>query len=278
MGGPDTGKTNFVGRLWLALQVGGSALISPELPDRIVYLEQVVAHLNQGSFAPRTDQNADPSDNTVILPLASSGSRGSERFDLVVPDVSGEIWQRAAERNELAPQWMAQLEHADAAMIFVRVRSELNINPVDWVTAGRLMGFQRDDTEVVRMPTQVMLCEYLRFLEATLRARPSGQKPRVGIAVTAWDLLDDERSECGPMAYLDMEYPLFAGRLADVRDFDVKAFGVSILGGDVKDDAAFRDQLLSTGLQSAGYVVSENQGKVRKSSDMTLPVAWAIGA
>ena len=202
IGGPDAGKTNFVGGLWLALQTGRGALVAEGLPERIEYVEQIVAHLHQGGFAPRTDKNAESSDSRVILPLAVRGLEGGEPLELVVPDVSGEMWRNAVETNELAQEWMDQLECADAAIVFARVRSELNVNPPDWVTAARLMEHQGEDAEAHRMPTQVMLCEFLRFLEAKLSLRSSGPRARVAVVVTAWDLLDSERSSAGPRAYL----------------------------------------------------------------------------
>ena len=86
---------------------------------------------------------------------------------------------------------------------------------------------------------QVMLCEFLRFLELKLPNRTTGRKPRIAVIVTAWDLLDKERSAAGPRAYLQKEYPLFAGRLADLDRFDVTIFAISILGGDPQSDEGF---------------------------------------
>ena len=277
IGGPDTGKTNFIGGLWLALQTKGSALIAARLPDRIDYVEDIVAHLHQGRFAPRTDRNMDASDSRVTLPLAVRDSNDQERLELVVPDVSGEIWKNAAETNELPREWMDQLERGDAAMVFVRVRSELNVNPPDWVTAARLMAHQGDIAEIDSMPTQVMLCEFMRFLREIFAVRKASRRRRVAVVVTAWDLLDTERSAAGPLAYIEHEYPLFSGQLADLVECEVKAFGMSVLGGDVRDDVAFRERLLASDFRSAGYVVSDVHGKVHRENDLTAPIAWAVG-
>ncbi len=48
VGDPDTGKSNFVGRLWLALQSGKFNLTAINPPDDIKYVEEVAAHLLQG--------------------------------------------------------------------------------------------------------------------------------------------------------------------------------------------------------------------------------------
>ena len=278
IGGPDTGKTNFIGRLWIALRTGEGALTASEVPDEIEYVEEIVAYLHQGDFALRTDKNRRADRLSVTLPLSLNGSRKEEIAELVIPDISGEVWKKAAETNDLAQGWMARLEGAVGALLFVRVLSPLNVAPLDWVTAARLMKHQGDDAQQDKMPTQVMLCEFLRFLELKLPDHPPGRKPRIAVIVTAWDLLDEERAAAGPQAYLQQEYPLFAGRLADLDRFDVMIFAMSVFGGDPRADEEFRDRLLDLDFQSVGFVRFDHNGTVKEESDVTLPIAWAIGA
>lgn len=277
VGGPDTGKTNFIGRLWLALRTGKSRLVSADLPQRIDYVQEIVAHLHQGSFAPRTDKNTEVSPGEVVLPVKVREYDEGDIFHVTIPDVSGEIWQTAVESNDLAPQWMRKLETAVGAILFVRVLSELNVDPVNWVTAARLMAPHGDAAEPDQIPTQVMLCELLRFLEDTLHREPTGHSPRVAVVVTACDLLDREQSRAGPQSYLQAQYPLFAGRLADIEALDVMVFGISILGGDLAQDSSFRTDFLASDGESAGYTLYDDNGVVRKSTDLTLPLHWVIG-
>lgn len=56
------------------------------------------------------------------------------------------------------------------------------------------------------LPTQVMLCDLLRFLEVSLVDRPDGGHPRVAIVVSAWDVVDAEKFAAGPRAYFEHEY------------------------------------------------------------------------
>ena len=230
------------------------------LPERIDYVQQVVAHLHQGCFAPRTDKNMEASHGEVILPVSAREPSEDGTFELIVPDVTGEIWKRAVETNEVAPEWMEKLGTAVGAIVFVRILSRLNVDPIDWVTAAGLMRHQGDAAQPDKIPTQVMLCELLRFLEAKLHGGPNGQTPRVAVVVTAWDLLDSERSVAGPLSYLQKEYPLFAGRLTDVDELDVMIFGMSVLGGDLTKDSAFRAELLASDVESAGYVLFDEDG------------------
>ena len=277
IGGPDTGKTNFIGRLWIALRTGDGTLTASGTPNEIKYVEEAVDYLHQGRFAPRTDKNLRTDEASVNIPIGLDPSLGGEIAELVIPDISGEVWKKAVEANELAPERMAQLEGAVGALLFVRVLSPLNVNPLDWVNTADLMEYQGHDAQPSEMPTQVMLCEFLRLLELKLPDRITGRKPRIAVIVTAWDLLDDDRSAAGPRAYLKKEYPLFAGRLADLDRFDVTIFAMSILGGDPQADEVFRDNLLETGLKSAGFVRFDHDGTVEEAGDITLPIAWAIG-
>jgi len=278
IGGPDSGKTNFIARLWIALRAGGGKLSASGTPNEIKYVEGAVAHLHQGQFAPRTGQNLDADRSSVTIPLVLTEDGERSAAELVVPDIFGEVWKDAVETTELPAEWMNQLESAFGALIFVRVLSKLNRDPPDWVTSAELMAYQGDDAKLTDIPTQVMLCEFLRFLELKLPNNPTGQKPRVSVLVTAWDILDPERSIAGPRAYIQEQYPLFAGRLRDLDRFDVSVFAVSILGGDPEADEGFREVLLDSDFKSVGYVRYDCNGVIVESTDLTLPVAWAIRA
>ena len=139
------------------------------------------------------------------------------------------------------------------------------------------MEYQGGDAQLDKMPTQVILCEFLRFLELKLPDRTAGRKPRIVVIITAWDLLDNDRSAAGPRAYLQKEYPLFAGRLADLDRFDVAIFATSIVGGDPQADQEFRYKLLDSDFKSVGFVRFDHDGTVKEVNDFTLPIAWVIG-
>ena len=277
VGGPDTGKTTFIGRLWLALRTGSGALTASETPDQIKYVEGIVRYLHQGSFAPRTDQNLEVDQGSITIPLGLDESLEEKIAELIIPDISGEIWKKAVETTELAPERMAQLEDAAGVLLFVRVLSDQNVNPLDWVNAAELMKCQGDNAQPDKMPTQVMLCELLRFLELKLPDRTAGRKPRIAVIITAWDLLDNDSSAAGPRAYLEKEYPLFVGRLADLDRFDVAIFAMSIVGGDPEADEEFREELLNSDFESVGFLQFDHDGTVEKINDFTFPVAWVIG-
>ncbi len=272
IGGPDSGKTNFLARLWQKLKAGDGSLYAPKPPSDIRYVEDLLAHLLQGEFAPRTEPDSDNATREFSVSVAPVGS--NEVSDLIVPDVSGELWRDAVETTELPAQWMDQLRQASGALLFIRVHSKLNVEPLNWVTSHKLLthSANNQEKETPGMPTQVVLCELLRFLEVALGA-DTDKPPRVGIVITAWDLLDSETAAAGPAAHLRSEFPLFAGRLIDTS-LEVRIFGVSILGGDLADQK-FRSGYLKSDPATAGYVVYEaGTGVLERGDDVAFPVAW----
>ena len=72
------------------------------------------------------------------------------------------------------------------------------------------------------MPTQVMLCEFLRFLE--LKLPDHHDRPKAPYRGDRYSLGSTRRMLAQPpgrRAYVQKEYPLFAGRLADLDRFEV---------------------------------------------------------
>ena len=206
--GDPTPENELLGRLWIALQAGKGALSTSGTPANIRYVEEVVAHLHQGRFAPRTEQNLEADQGSVRIPLGVDQSNGEKIAELIIPDVSGEIWKKAVVTSELSSEWMVQLEGAVGALLFVRVLSDLNVSPLDWVNAAKIMEYQGGNREQDQIPTQVMLCEFLRYLELKLTGRKLQRKPRIAVMVTAWDRLDNDRSAAGPRSYLRQGIPV----------------------------------------------------------------------
>jgi hypothetical protein len=277
VGWPDSGKTNFLGAFWESVRTGAGSLVAPTPPDEIKYVEEALDFQSRGEFAPRSDKNLEQSRKDFTLPVKLIAVPAAEAAVVVVPDVTGELWKAAVETGELPPEWMDELRAASGALLFVRVQSPLNVDPLDWVTTERLLRMKTledaDEAAARSIPTQVTLCELLRFLELSMPTAPGGEKPRVAVMLTAWDLVDAETAGRGPRAFLAAEYPLFSGRLDDVERLDVRVFGVSAVGGDFADPV-FKAKYLDDGSVS-GYVVTRQGGD--QIADVGLPIAWVLG-
>ena len=322
LGGPDSGKTNYIGRLWPSFKKRKGILRADKLPDDIAYVDGAVEHLMKGSFAPRSDRNIEVGRADFSIGVRGDNGQG-ELTDLMVPDISGELWTRTVATFEITQEWLDVLKHAEGAVIFVRALSDQIVQPLDWVTARNILrieteeegqehagqggdeevdgialvqepvetlaGADVNDAEATDMadeielpsepdlPTQVLLCELLRYLDMYLADRGDGGRPHVAVVVAAWDLLDPPTRQGGPMSYLKREFPLFAGRLSDTGRLDVRLFGLSIVGGDLEDDQEFRQQFFERDISEQGWVVVEEVTGIRKDDDVMLPIAWAMG-
>jgi hypothetical protein len=319
LGGPDSGKTNYIGRLWPSFKKRRGVLRAEQLPEDIAYVDEAVEHLMQGSFAPRSDRNLEVGRADFSIGVRDANGEGN-LTELMVPDISGELWTRTVATFEISQEWLDVLYEAEGAVVFVRAHSDQIVKPLDWVTARNilrlvaecdesavgaechggmeLLAAVKTDTlpakveqslpgaetgDVVELssepdlPTQVLLCELIRYLNLCLSDRVNGGRPHVAVIVAAWDLLDPEVRADGPMAYLKKEFPLFAGRLADTDRLDVKLFGLSVVGGDLADDEGFRTRFFERDISEQGWVVFEDEGQLITDGDVMLPLAWAMG-
>ncbi len=272
LGGPDSGKTNYIGPLWRALDDKTGALHAVEQPKDIKFVLEVADHLFQGSFAPRTELSDTRRDFEVLVAAKKDGPKSR----VIMPDISGELWRNAVADNEISTDWMDELKQADAALLFLRVGSDQDVRPLDWVASRRMLE-KIGNEDAQGIPTQVMLCELIHFLEDSLTEREDGELPRLSIVVAAWDLVDAKQFENGPVAYIEREYPLVAGRLADLKALNVQVFGLSSVGGDLKHDPEYRQAYLKAGSDGQGWIAMHDGNKWLKNPDITLPVAWAVG-
>lgn len=277
IGQPDSGKTNYLARVWESLRAEDGMLKLVEATD-IEYLEEVIAHLLQGEYAPRSDKNIEESKKNITLVVSQRAS--DEEVDLLVPDVTGELWRAAVSNLDLPQEWMTRLENSDGALLFLRVGSEENHQPIDWVASRRLMTLVGNDAEKESvLPTQVLYSELLRFLQLKLTSSRPDRARRVAVVVSAWDRLDPEQREATPLEYLRKQYPLFAGRLENLDDLEVRIFGLSITGGDLQDDPVFKATFQNGDLKDFGYtVIPLPDGKVERNPDLTLPISWLVEA
>lgn len=307
LGGPDSGKTNYIGRLWPSFKKRKGVLQAERLPDDIAYVDGAVEHLMQGSFAPRSDRNLEVGRADFTISVRNANGEGG-LTELMVPDISGELWTRTVATFEISQEWLDVIHEAEGAVVFVRAHSDQIVQPLDWVTARTILQLDDEDEAVAEvladgagesaverpladeeydnsvelasgpsLPTQVLLCELLRYLDLYLANRANGSRPRIAVVVAAWDLLDPGARAGGPMAYLRREFPLFAGRLADAGRLDVKLFGLSIVGGDLTDDEDFRNRFLERDITEQGWVVVEDTDGLKTDADVMLPIAWAMG-
>jgi len=283
IGVQDAGKTNFLMRLWLTLEAGGGILTKAGLPADLEYLKTGTDHLLRGEFAPHTPQ--DVQDRTEI-PVKATLSGRQFTGTLIVPDLPGEQVLSVFQTREWSNEWEEQIKAGCGCLMLVRVESPELIAPLDWLSCAAYVGSPmqqasapKDPASKVKTPTQVVITDWLQFLRKAFTDRLRGSyKPRVGILVAAWDLAPQDQKAAGPEAWVASNLPLLHQFIRSNDDaFDFTYFGVSITSGDLAADKDFKAAYLEGDPRKAGEVVHSLSGVVETSSDITLPVAWALG-
>lgn len=279
VGLPDSGKSNYLGRLWGALQQGDGPVVASSVPGEIGYVENVYGHLLKGQFAARTEPGDTSYNKEFAVKVSIKGEVETPITEILVPDVHGELWDSAVRNYELPTEWMARLKESSSAILFLRANSDLNCSPLDWVSTRALLRIAPNTTndEREKLPTQVALVELLRLLEYGLKVEESGKIRKVALIITAWDALHSETSKLGPLNFIKTEYPLLYGKLMNDLNLEVRLYGVSIVGGDLEVDEEFKNNFLENDIDEAGYVVFDDTNGKTKKAHLTEPIAWLIG-
>ena len=138
VGGPGSGKTNYIARLWLAFKARKGALRAERLPTNIHYVDDAVRHLMALNFAPRSERNIEEGRRDFVIEVrGNSGADAPKKIS--VPDITGELWKRAVETYELPQEWIDEFQGSSSAILFVRAHTKLNAQPMDWVTARDIL-------------------------------------------------------------------------------------------------------------------------------------------
>ncbi|WP_419685095.1 hypothetical protein ACN22W_14155 [Burkholderia theae] len=138
VGGPGSGKTNYIARLWLAFKARKGALRAERLPTNIHYVDDAVRHLMARKFAPRSERNIEDGRRDFVIEVRGNGGAGVPK-KISVPDITGELWKRAVETYELPQEWIDEFKGSSSAILFLRAHTKLNAQPMDWVTARDML-------------------------------------------------------------------------------------------------------------------------------------------
>jgi hypothetical protein len=278
IGGPDAGKSNFLFRFWLAIREKSNPALLPDGPPPVAeYLNRGAGKLLTGEFEIHTPHGTNEICEIPVL-------AGGEKAVVVVPDRPGEEWSRIYKERRIPGEWLDRLRTDTTCLILVRAHSDANQAPLDWISVqhfhgneGNLMGPARQELST---PTQVVLVDWIQIISRILGSGPVGAvRPKIGVVISAWDLLSEDEQVAGPRQYLKDQYPLLADFLeSNSKKLVIEVFGISLFGGDPKRSAAFKDACLHADNPcSGGYVVRQVAGEARRVSDLTLPIAWALG-
>ncbi len=286
IGEAATGKTNYISRFWLAAKSEDYPIVIGPLSENIEYILTNANDLLQGNFAGRTNRGTV---NEIIIPIKFIDNKGN--VELIFPDLSGEDIRDVFYKRSWDGSIEKYIANCEGVILFIRMNSLHN--PPNWLELGSL--FTQEvitkekrseildgldiDPDNLKPPTQTNLVEWLQFLCVGINETQGIQKKlKVSLIIAAWDEIAEEYTEGGPDHFLAKHTPLLDSFLRTNEELiDFKVFGVSIVGGDLTNDQAFKKKYLEGNPLKQGYVVYDSNNKLCQNRDITLPVAWILG-
>jgi hypothetical protein len=277
IGPPGSGKTTFLAALWHLVQ---AAEVPTEL--RLFKLHGVRTHLNKI----RSDWiGCRPLDRTVIgaeeyVAMQLEEPTTGEVAELVLPDLSGESFRLQWKERRWSEEYDQLLQDAVGGLLFVHPAGITEPTRID--VADILIAEIGGDGGVVTnsslpatpwdadlAPTQVQLVDLLQFVAAH-EARTKRSTLRLGIMISAWDLVEGEGRR--PREWFSRRLPLLAQYLkANAERFESRVFGVTAQGGELPRD---KERLQMFTEHSKRIRIIE---EIEESHDLTSPIRWVMG-
>jgi hypothetical protein len=213
---------------------------------------------------------------------------------LVFPDISGEVFEEQWAHRVWSRQFADLVAHGRGLLLFLHpkhISKPFSINDErrllavleeeqegerdaaekPWQADGSVESPKVQDVlwEPVHASSQAKLVDILQMIRT--RWSPIAMT-RVGIIVSAWDLVVSEDSGAEPSKWVAASMPLLDQFLAmNPEQFIVRVYGVSAQGGD---NAADGDNLRKVNEPSHRIVVV---GPDCAEHDITSPVKWVMG-
>ncbi len=297
LGLPKSGKTTWLGRLWLAIDRppldAEPPLQKAGQPD-LQALNALSDPFIDGRYPPPTPFHDPP---RIRVPVRWTGAgTGAPTFDVVIADYSGE--EIRAIHRERDPAWSEAWEkRSQAAGVAVFIRPQHHIRPTSsrlvperMLThieqAGQVGTAPLTDSEGgdldgwLVVPTAVAIVELLQFFRFLRGWAPGWAPPpetfRVAVVLSCWDALPESERCGGPAGYLQQRLGLLDDYLAtNFHPAAVRAFGVSSTGGDLTDPA-FQEEYLDRYPEDWGSVRWSGEAGVAESADLSLPLSWLL--
>lgn len=268
MGLPNAGKTTFLAALWYSLN---SAYDNNEIKLNIMTDTKYLADLSKKWV------NAEPLDRTKLgydqpdISIEIVDKKG-DIFELRFPDLSGEVFQNHYNNREMSQSLVDDIQLADGIMVFINI---LDIDSMTLISAlpkeyletnkGKI---QDDEHLTMQIPMQVQIIELLQFIEYIR----SDKSVKIGIMLTAWDVIDKIGKKYSPENLIKEEMNMLWQFLEANRDFfDVEYWGVSAQGADLSEDEILIDIIEPM----ERIIVEDNMGN--RSHDITFPIYKIVG-
>lgn len=267
---PDSGKTTFLGALSYLTEsnIAANSLKLEDLRDQRHFFNQLAD--TWVSCKPMLRTKVDSKD-TIEMTLSDSYGK----FDIELPDLSGETWAAMWSEHEISCSIGAFIEKCNSVAFFIHA-DQITV-PMSISEENSMLQNQKEEdvTESAlehwdsskHASTQAISVDLLTKLASIMVS----SNKRVAIILSAWDKVD---SSIAPMDFVEAQLPLLLQYLNSEFDYShFKVFGVSAQGGCL-DDSSQKESLINIDEPNERIKVSEDG--VTNHSDLTQILSWLV--
>lgn len=287
VGGPQSGKTTFIGVLWSVVRTAAKdakVRLNGPLPPKTFYMDAAEHAILAGEEVERTKKGTG---ERIKLDLLV----GDEPFWLEHIDLAGETLETALEARRIPEDLAQELQRADCLLLFVhpdKVRRPMFIHAANRrmiaspvlvtategeAVAGEAVQATDGEADPVNVwksaPTSVHLVD---LVQTALRDRTRQGPLSVAVVISAWDLIEQlpPHPTPEPSEWVRRHLALLHQFLESGPDVvRWAAFGVSAQGGDYSDPKTV-ERLVGLPCAERAIVVTES-GAV---DGIAAPLAW----
>lgn len=264
LGLPRTGKSTYIGALWLLVQ----SMVEPDLSEVNVFgdrthIDELAHQVAMGKEIDRTPVDTDEGFKVEI----AIANKGAVLLD--IPDLSGEAAREVVEERKWRHTLIDTLRRADGLLLFVHPDKIEPPTPVNFGKA--VVGEEEDqspadsDFEAENACTAAKLVE---LLENVVELRFDAWPIPVAVIVSAWDRVHGDPK---PPQWLEERLPGVHGLLdTNPGVVDPAVFGISALGGHIPDGV---EKLMAKGEAAQRLFAHAPDGSEAKLYD---PLSWLL--
>lgn len=264
LGLPRTGKSTFIGALWLLVQ----SVVEADLTEVNVFgdrthIDELAHHVALGKEIERTPVDTDEGFQVEIA-IAGKG-----QVLLDIPDLSGEAARELVEERKWRETLVDTLRRADGLLLFVNPDKIEPPTPVNFgkPAAGDEEDHAPDDSDF-EAEDACTAAKLVELLENVLELRSDAWPIPVAVIVSAWDRVHGNPK---PPRWLEERLPGVHGLLeTNPAVVDAAVFGVSAQGGHIPDGV---EKLMAKGEAAERMYAHAPDGSEARLYD---PLTWVL--
>ncbi|MDO7877735.1 hypothetical protein Q5H93_23565 [Hymenobacter sp. ASUV-10] len=253
IGGPNAGKTHFVGQLYHRLDAGESAYRMVTAPADLTVIKAIIDRLVQGRAGGHTESGLNKEINFVV-------ANAHTQIALAFPDYGGEQVRGLVSDRLVSSRWHELITQADEWLLLIRPDG---IPELEDITTRGFANLEDLKARTAQAQSKAELTEpgfYIELLQMMLFVKGQSpltpvRTPRLTVALSCWDTLGLASEGVEPLAELRQRLPFVATFLETVwAPGNWRVCGLSSLGRTLYPDKS-DDEFMTNGPETAGYVV-----------------------